>query len=491
MNIRRSTTLCICLALLGPGLATAQQAKSITVEVCVKFELDFIDAAAGDWWTDNTPVLARGVGVDIEDDTQLRSFNLGERDGCLTVDVDVTAPLNRFTVTALSNARLNGIDLASHDSDTWDSKPTARNQWTVSTNDGSVTLLLPPEQVWMALAIGTWVFQRNDFHILQGTSRGCCLESSANYSPDGTCTAPDPAKEYSPIPPPVRFFTGSEACGGSAIDDSAGVEHPAVNVSCKRKWVLAHELGHVIAAMRMGGREGGDERPMTAFTNKCSADYNATDYEDGVMTLIDPGRGAESRGHFTKEYLSNAFREGWAEFVAIWTWNKRSESDCVIETIGYGDMDLDGSVDNDYSGFSNLIDKTHSCAGSPFFGGPFARDPGVTDGNNWLHDLEQEPSNSCKRAATEEKERNRSTIHDVARMFWDLTVKTGPYALDPAVLADLYVNMCPRGWAATDDEVEGVPGNWGDLPLERLWLSANHVDVNPEVEVTAHDHIVH
>ena len=491
MRRLNSVTLWISLLFLLPGSAMAT--RELNVDICVEFALDFVDAEAGDWWTDNTPVPARGVEVVVEDDSTSRTFNLGRQDGCLNVDVVVTPPSNNFVLRAKSKARVNQIDIASHDSSTWEFKPLSFKTWTLSANQ-TAQLLLPAEQVWMALAIGTWVFHRNDFNLLQGGTRGCCLEASSHYSLDGTCTASDPANEYSPIAPPVRFFTGSSACGSSTMQDSSGADHPAVNVSCARKWILAHELGHVIVGMRMGGREPGQERPMTAPTNRCSADYHRDDFENGILTLVDPGGMTDVRGHFTKEYMSNAFREGWATFFAIWTWNKRSESDCVKQELGYSDFDLDGTIDNDYDVLSGWIDRTHSCAGSPFFGGRFAQDSGVTDGLNWLDDMQQDSSNRCNRTATSEGEANRSTVHDVARMFWDLTVTTGSYALEPEVLADLYIDMCPLGWAAKDDEQQGYP-DWdaaeGDLPYERLMLSARHHRIFRDVHQAAGDHVEH
>jgi hypothetical protein len=443
-------------------LATPGEAAPQMVEICIDFQLDFLDPEHGDWWTDNSDVPARGLRIQTIDDDSTDNLFLNENDGCVTTSVDVTPPNNTFTLKALSIADLYGLELQAHDSETWSSQPISVATWSsVSANNTPIERQLPVTQTWMALAVGTWVFQRNHFNIQDGPARECCLSGDPTYQAHGMCSAPPlPEYEYVPIAPPLRFFTGDDTlshCGVSTVEG-----HPAVFVSCARKWVLTHEIGHVVNMMRVGARESQGE---DAATDDCNGDWDT----DGTLSLSP----YTIRGQFQKEFASAAVREGWADFFAIWAWNRRTESDCTYDFLPDRgkDFDLDGVIDEE---------DAWDCIGTPYRGSDPVNPP--MDDTNWLGDMaasDDDNVDGLQCVADSSYEFNRATIYDVAKMFWHLTERSVD-PVEPEQLADVYVASCPRTWAVrdtcTDDDED-------ELPLSRLLLGADAPAVGLLTEV--------
>jgi hypothetical protein len=65
-------------------------------------------------------------------------------------------------------------------------------------------------------------------------------------------------------------------------------------------------------------------------------------------------------------------------------------------------------------------------------------------------------------------------VYDVTKMFWKLTTA---WDFVPGELNDLYVDMCPTSWAKDD-----VTATDDTLPLERLFISADHHGFDTEVD---------
>jgi hypothetical protein len=273
------------------------------------------------------------------------------------------------------------------------------------------------------------------------------------------------------------------------------------------KFVIAHELGHVVAGHRMGGKEPGSEYPGTSPLRNCMGDWywvNCTTVdipETGCsgagweLLPSDDGTGGD-RGEFTREYMGKVLRESWANFVAIVAFNNRGEDDCTFDGHRWHDFDLDGDLDNDWDGNTSNTgaDGRYDCEGIPTTGEPDVGDPLETyvTSENWLDDLQTadddgEDQAQCTRADDADKEANRSTVFDATRMWWDLTTEHG---LTPAQLATLYIDSCPKGWAATD--VEAGVGAYveDDLPLERLKLSAAYHGWDDELDAEI-SHVEH
>lgn len=222
----------------------------------------------------------------------------------------------------------------------------------------------------------------------------------------------------------------------------------------------------MIAEMRTGSKEW-NEYPADAPMNMCNGDSNL----DGTLFTT------EERGEFTKEYLANPLREGWANFVSAVTWNDRTQTDCEFQVVyKRHDYDLDGIVDDDRTGGD--LDGAYDCEGIPTISGDPAIEAYVTSenwlGNVVLADDDDVDGRQCVATADADAEAfNRATVMDVTRMHWDLTTDQN---LQPGKLSNLYVDMCPRGWDSSDTSL-GTDAS----PYERLLLSADGQAITTEV----------
>ena len=124
------------------------------------------------------------------------------------------------------------------------------------------------------------------------------------------------------------------------------------------------------------------------------------------------------------------------------------------------------------------------CVGTPFIGSDPV--PCAMDDENWLDDLEAYADDAGCQATGAHLEYNRSTVYDVLKFFWTLTSdSTNP--INPADLAELYIDMCPRGWSGDDTEylIDSDEG-----PLYRLDLAAEaHPSIETQVKDAADDHL--
>jgi len=517
------------LFLLATHTAHAQNIDA-PVQICLKIETLFTkDEAVGDFWTDNSvPKKGRGLHIRITDEATSRDLVLG-RDGCLDTTVHVDATTQGFQLQAGSRSTVNGVEIHATEDSAFDtpsgfvlidetppSIPPTLVAWNVDATTGYVERIIPDAQVWRALAVGTWIFHRSTFHLDQGPSRACCAADDPGLLTDGTCMGASP-ELLTPVTGPLLVFTGPPPstsshfsyCGKSAVDGEAVVfvsptgdiepnepdplpanwsqwekvqTRPVVQVQCGRKTVLAHEYGHVIAATRLGIRES---RNKDAPIDGCVGNYRP-----GIGGTYLPGDtgGAQSRGNFTKEYLSEAFKEGWADFVGVWAWNRRTDSDCYyMNTSKEYDFDIDGTMDT-VAGH-NKID----CIGFP---DPSSNPAGGED--NWLaYAMDQGfgPGwtliDVCREDASD-NDGNRSTVYDVAKMFWSFVERAvDPYP--PEAMADLYVDACPPTWAARDTcgGMVAPPSPQLELsfPYHRLHESMTFHNMSAADHAQADDHI--
>lgn len=458
-------------------VAGVASAALVNVDLCLEFQVDYVDPY-GDFWTDNSNRPGRGVEVDIVDDSSTRTVNMGT-DGCKNLNVDVSGANQHFQVTARSKADIKGVKIESHFTDedpdiavdVWgDRFDFATSTWlTVSALNTPIIKELPLDTRWEGLAAATWMFNRSDFDMADGPSRRCCLEADANYNEDGTCAGGvgNPVNDYfvNTWNGKIHMFFNTNLdrgqCPGGGGNGLNGFPGAIQYLSlCPNKNLIAHELGHAIVGVRIGALE--EYVDLTAPLDGCMGDY----WWWGGPTDTEPGGG---RAVFTKEYLSQATREGWGEFIAAWAWNSRLDADCVVRAREYyTDFDLDGVVDNDFGALDPYGDFEYDCAGTPYV------DPDplgiVMDGENWLEDLIAAPDAAgCERAAgVLDPDVNRSTAYDVSKFFWALT--SDPVnRIPPEDLADLYVDTCPRGWSLNDQEWPLSPD---ELVTRRIELSA-------------------
>lgn len=504
------------------------------IEVCADFGTNFTDFATGDYWTlDPTKGVdgyahypARGVAYEIIDGYTTHKGFLSDQTGCVNLTVTlprhvVGEPLPTFWVYFHPNARVNGVDLQSFQESDFNPDPTStrnlnlltafqspawfRGNVPVQNGRYPFSILAPNSKLgrqWQLLAVGTWMFSRSDFHIHDGVSRNCCtyygqsipLGVGTYGNPSGSCNAPF-GSDYAHRGPPVIYVS---TASGNTSRYRSGIGNevvPAIASSTGTKYIAAHETGHVVVALRMGDsapKSGeapldgcmGDwwgpvsinpKTKMATGSTKVDCDDGESDSDPACPVWDHTNNNINMfRGTFTKEYSSMASNEGWADFVAAWAWNRRTEPDCISDHLTFHDFDLDGDLDN-YFPANPKENGWIDCAGTPSPNGvPPAGNP-ITmsmDGRNWLHDMEVAPDLSgCTTGGNEE---NRSTVNDWAKLFWDMNNTVDGEGIAIADLADLYVDMCPLTWAMTDMSPFGGPADPGELPTQRLISSANH-----------------
>lgn len=478
-------------ALLGLSEPAVAQVVLKTGEICVEVETTVTDLA-GDEWTESgpTPRPAHGVKYEIVDAAGTQEGWLNS-DGCKNIQVQTELNMGTITLRVNTRARVNGVDMVSWEGSDYTSTRTYQwVQWTFGT--GTTTTfsrtrtVTNNDQRWLNLMVGTMVFRDYDWNVEEPNDRDCCLDDSTGYNLDGTC--PNPASGgYALITTPIQMQANPfDGCCGSSLAIHGDDEHQGppglyTGTNVARKFPIAHELGHVIAGMRMGGKEWGQ------YANNVPTDGCAGDYEKsgGIWTLLPD----DQRGIFSKDPMSAVLREGWADFVSAVTWNARFEGDCVYQAQkGRHDFDLDGVIDDERSGDS--MDGAYDCDGIPSLAG----DPTLASymyviSENWLDNLEASDDDNvdsvqCVRDSNNTAESyHRSTVYDALRFFWHLTTDQGVH---PDVMSDVYVDMCPRGWFHGYYPTSVT----SDLPFNRLMNSANHHGVWTEYDDES-DHLLH
>lgn len=442
------------LALLS-RIATA---TSYTVTFCVEHDVSFPDAAYGDYWTDNLVNRnGRGLSYQVLHDGPAISGHLSQVTGCATETVELAGPTSTYAIRVRSSAIIGGQEIESYARQYYDEQVLSAVQANRTPVPSTASpVVLPSTGVWEHLAVVTALLKRNKFHVGQGVDRDCCLESHTPgwYLPDGTCGPNAPAQNhYQRIDEPLRIYSHEAlACGQSSVEDTNGDPHTALGLdddSCG-KFTDAHELGHVIVDMRMGGDD--EARNYNASQNECVGAYR-----DGARAPDN------DRGMLTNEYTATALREGWAEFYSYWAWNAK-ETNCERAPDGVMtyDIDLDGTPEG------TVLD----CWWTPYPGTDPPSPNIVVDGVKWLDDAERvcQATGHCACDVDTDPvvEANRATLYDVSKMLFHLYAED---LLTETELSDLYVDTCARGWARDDDDRIFVTSD-DEWPLERLKTSA-------------------
>jgi hypothetical protein len=508
----------------------AASASLRDVTICADYTVQYTDAVntptvpddgVGDFWADNSTTRA-GIGPEYVIRTDVASYtgNLGTN-GCATrrieVDTDTTYDLQIFSQT-----RRRGVDIIFRYNDTPDSV-TGNYYWEdgarleeeffnlpTSSIPGAVitsNVVIPAIEGWQFLAVGTWLIHRNKWKLGQNLTLDCCIgTSNLDGTSDANCLANGTGYERDRAPylasqPELRILgkedlgttnnvTNNPCCGSridSRTDPDGYISGMSGGVDEQRRYTIAHELGHVLVGLRMGGRENG-QYPHNAPLNDCMgslfANFNPQDTDC-----------APTRGQLTKEYMSTAAREGWADFVTAWAWNVKGHADCETTIFLYQDFDLDGDEDN-WFGNNDWRNGIYSCIGEPEWAQADASDPTDTFSRdpNWLDGAQKK--GVCERfeddtdkvclddpPVCDEPELmesiNRSTVYDWQRMLYALYKDEN---LAPGQLSDLYINMCPRDWRPNDGTCDDNPSSPGaDLPLIRWEASASALGLSTAV----------
>ena len=314
---------------------------------------------------------------------------------------------------------------------------------------------------------------RNDFNLGTFSARGCCLSGGGN---NGTCSSGTPYQAWPANPATTLEFVtdltpGASCCGSKWTPVNGGGERPAVATrgDTNLKSIVSHELGHVIVMERMGARTatdynarlssstiGTDEEcvgswvaesldllpPISNLYDDTTYPFARRDSDNSSVALDD------DKSTLTLEHQSGAAREGWADFYQAWLWNRRTQSNCVIDSHSVHDFDLDGDIDNNYGlageGFSDdMKDGWINCeGGGPGDVDPFPLDPlsSLVTARDWLDDVVS--AGACQ--SPQPALTGRGSQYDWTRFWWDMTTDQG---IPPDRLADMYVDMCPTNWS--------------------------------------------
>jgi hypothetical protein len=323
-------------------LLLAELAFGLDKTLCFQYAPDFwvSGLAAGDRWTNGNPRAARGIRVRLDEvggatsGVPVFASWDGATPGCHTFTVD---PLRDYEVVIRFEAEVNGIQLRSYDHPSplpagWVAASTEaqgvirdRVVAVLGTNgvitNAPATYTLSHDGHVPYMAVASLIFFLNDWNLPSGTT-------VAFYPYVGVQLSPGATMQTRPM-----FPTWSGTMNGWPT---------------RQKFNIAHELGHVISTLRVGGEVS------SAVT--CDAGYNpgyyrvdaggyGLPYEDGCRAERYPENPDEQsgvKGMLTMEYQALSLREGWADFVAAYTFNYVSQDDCAFGEWGYvKNFDLD------------------------------------------------------------------------------------------------------------------------------------------------------
>ena len=468
---------------LGQDLVSGGSSLARMKTLCFEVETDWIDplpasapkSHGGDRWRLNENRPPSGAKVAIRNDI----YQLDNR-GCVTFAV----PGLSFPVTIWSEGTVNGIDIVSYtdwgpDGPDDGSEPdltgifrNASQTWTVGSRALKETLVLPASDLensiaWHSYVLVAFALAISDYNL-------------GDYGNDSNCLGRNvPCCNHSPWPgiPEKTIYTHTMRPGygygstwpandwvdnqgvlrvsghGNLFNTSDSV--PSLGSGKLDRWQMAHELGHIIVMLRMGGRTQTD---YSAPLNYCMGTYWAGDFGEPS----DDGH-PDSKAPLSREYSAGAAREGWGHFFAAQLYNSTREDDCWYDSEHFMDFDLDGDIDNDYPG-NTYKDGVFTCEGAgvePLLGEPIPSDPLASwfDDRNWLEDVWWNPS-FCGDMSGQLNNRGKSSQYDWMRYYWDM-------ATDEQVpvekLVDVYVDMCPTDWTTSISTTFG-----DDLPESRL-----------------------
>jgi hypothetical protein len=261
------------IVLGGPGVQTTAAldlAAGLSYNMCFRVPVTITDAGFGeDYGADPTsPWIARGNRVVIMQAGQVLFNNWLDNLGC-TGPFEALGTTN-FTITGYSRARINGNEIVVRDSAgmqsswiIWDADP--------GSNKNPVYEFPEVPAVSTLLAVSAYTLEK--FH---SGMTGRLIPVENRCQPGGGC------------------------CNCSS-NNSLWVTSPT------RKFLIAHEMGHRLLALYIGG-----------YNNDTSFDLDRNDVLgcDLASTV--------SHGMWSMELESGAAMEGWAHFIAVATFNDRA-----------------------------------------------------------------------------------------------------------------------------------------------------------------------
>jgi hypothetical protein len=374
--------------------------------VCVEYKVSFVDAdtAVGDdYFTSNADRPARGAMVRIKEVggsiiAEDNAEDSGADAGCLVGVVLATG--TAYEVRVLSSAVIGGNTLEVRDDPV--SPSTYAEEWTWTPGSGTrKTFDTTIRDEWNVAAAAGFALLRQDAGM---TGKGYRF-----YMDDSSCTSglPSCVQREGGAGTPFRVFM----C--SVVEGDTGC--PSVNPPAYAKYVINHNLGHVVTAFANGGDR--------ALLNQSATATTSGDCDDN------------GGGHaiHTEEYHSSAAWEGIAHLWAAMAFNDHSAAGDGCRFDYYLDVDWDNDLDNDEDRFN--------CDGAPDpIGAP------DVDGDDYTLD-------ECDGTV------GRGTELDWLRFWWDLVTDEG---LNDDQVWAIWADADSDGWSANGT------GDAEDQPPERL-----------------------
>ena len=238
------------------------------------------------------------------------------------------------------------------------------------------------------------------------------------------------------------YTAWNAACpgGGGCYDNANNAIYRGSNQV--ERYLVTHELGHLLFHMRTGG---GSSNSALAVAGLCIG-----------PDLLDAGH------HFSeREWQSEGFHEGFADFYAALTFNRQNESDCFVHWYKQSDFDQDADLET----------FTSNCNGPPErdpFGNPMnaldVLNP-LVSGFDYLTDCATDLGFGGALF-------NRSTEYDWMRGLWDLYRNGG---LTLTKLLDVISQGSPSTWIGTSD-VDADPLVAPNLPAPTLDSAAGVIE---------------
>jgi hypothetical protein len=312
-------------------------AWAVPLDVCVDVDVNVVDHAGDFWITNQNDRDGRGfrVGIFVNG---APTWQFADSEGCVR---GFQVPLTGASVyvQVKSEARVSGVDLHSWSGASDGTRPRELVQFgnlnpmvSLSWNLTIDPTTVRERAVWRNLLVATMVFAGGDWNVDAPVSRACCVPGTEQAN--GTCSSP--SDEYEPFELPIQLQAWVAPVGQdgaqSRLVREDGSDHPSgrgdgtslpgvYSHFSDQKREIAHELGHVIVSHRAGGQEVVN---ANAPMNGCVGSF------DGSGAPIPQNE----YGYLTKEYLSLAWKEGWADFVAVAAFNDAGEDDCDLQNPG-------------------------------------------------------------------------------------------------------------------------------------------------------------
>jgi|GEM_PF-4492520 len=269
-----------------------------TVELCFQFENDF-SANGGDFPNGTVYYKGRGVRFKLTDSAGVISYyNADTTTGCASIALTL---FGTYTVRVLSKATFadgNTIQVMNDDVNK------LLFGWTATTNLVPGTLVTPSvTYTWPAYPGGSYT---NNVSTVMSALLRTFLDHAITTS-----------ELY-------RVYVSQGPCpvGAACFDfDASGDPSLFLNNNMQDKFLISHELGHLAAYLRLGGKIGsnGGDLPNSGLSDPAaSACANGATHSPGSATF--------PLG--TEEWGNGAFNEAWAQYLSASVWNRRGDADC-------------------------------------------------------------------------------------------------------------------------------------------------------------------